>query len=490
MLFKNRRTAGAAPGSQFSEGSNTITYRAVDTSGNARTCSFSFTVVVIRCGTISPPTNGIVSCTNGRSVGSVCQSSCNTGYLLSGSASRTCVRSGNSASWSGSTASCTRITCSPTLTSPPNCLISCTDTSFFASVCTYTCHPGYTLTSGSSQRTCTSSGWSGITAHCQDAWRRRRRSPPPPPPPDVDAWRRRRRRSPPPDNFDIFPSLIDTTPPTLNGCPSSLGNQYTTTSTARVTWTKPTCSDSRSSCSVTRTAGAAPGSQFSEGSHTITYRAVDTSVLRCGTLSRPTNGIVSCTNGRSVGSVCQSSCNTGYLLSGSTSTTCGRSGNSGSWSGSTVSCTRITCSPTLTSPPNCLISCTDSSFFASVCTYTCHTGYTRTSGSSQRTCTSSGWSGTTANCQDVTPPTFVECPASQTVYAEDLKTSAVVRWTEPRVSDTTGQTITSTRTLGPASGSTFLGGITSIAYDAVDGAGNKALTCTYTITVEGRLVYP
>ncbi|XP_041478090.1 sushi, von Willebrand factor type A, EGF and pentraxin domain-containing protein 1-like [Lytechinus variegatus] len=305
-----------------------------------------------------------------------------------------------------------------------------------------------------------------------ECWRRRRRSPPPPPPPD-------------------------TTPPTLHGCPGSLGNQYTTTSTAQVSWSEPTCSDSGSSCTVTRTSGAAPGSHFTEGSHTISYRAIDTSgntrscsfsftvvVIRCSTLNPPSNGGVSCTNGRSVGSVCYSSCNTGYKVSGSTSRTCVRSGNSASWSGSSVSCSRITCSPVLSSPSNGQIQCTDSVYFNSVCSTTCHSGYTLTSGSSQRTCTSTGWSGSTPQCQDVTPPTFVNCPTSQTVYPPDLETTAVVQWTEPSVSDTTGQPVSPTRTSGPASGSTFTEGVTPIKYEATDNAGNRATACEFTISVE------
>ena len=79
------------------------------------------------------------------------------------------------------------------------------------------------------------------------------------------------------------------------------------------------------------------------------------------------------------------------------------------------------------------------------------------------------------------------CPASQIVYAPDLQTSAVVYWTEPTVSDTTGQTITPTLTSGPPSGSSFTEGVTAISYDAVDGVGNQALTCTFTITVEGKV---
>ena len=56
---------------------------------------------------LAPPTHGIVACTHGRKIGSVCNLTCFANYRLSGSSSRTCETSGNSANWSGSETSCT-----------------------------------------------------------------------------------------------------------------------------------------------------------------------------------------------------------------------------------------------------------------------------------------------------------------------------------------------------------------------------------------------
>ncbi|XP_030829835.1 sushi repeat-containing protein SRPX-like [Strongylocentrotus purpuratus] len=114
--------------------------------------------------------------------------------------------------------------------------------------------------------------------HATDAWsrRRRRRSDPPPPPP------------PPPN-----------TAPRFYNCPQSLPVQYTTTPTAVVTWVEPTCTDTESSCTVSRS-GPPSGSSFGEGTHSIAYTATDTSgsstsctvsftvnVIRCSSPSSP-----------------------------------------------------------------------------------------------------------------------------------------------------------------------------------------------------------
>ena len=68
------------------------------------------TFVIVTCSSLTPPTNGSISCSdNGDfSYEDTCNFTCNTGYELTGSESRTCQSDG---SWSGSTAMCDRGKC-------------------------------------------------------------------------------------------------------------------------------------------------------------------------------------------------------------------------------------------------------------------------------------------------------------------------------------------------------------------------------------------
>ena len=61
------------------------------------------------CSRLTAPSNGIIECSeeddNVPSYEDICNFTCNTGYELTGSDTRTCQSNG---SWSGSTAVCTR----------------------------------------------------------------------------------------------------------------------------------------------------------------------------------------------------------------------------------------------------------------------------------------------------------------------------------------------------------------------------------------------
>ena len=65
--------------------------------------------LLVSCPSISDPTNGVIVCSLGddgvASYEDTCNFTCNTGYELTGSESRTCQSDG---SWSGSIAMCTR----------------------------------------------------------------------------------------------------------------------------------------------------------------------------------------------------------------------------------------------------------------------------------------------------------------------------------------------------------------------------------------------
>ena len=70
---------------------------------------FSITILIVSCSSLIAPNNGTISCSLGDdgtpSYEDTCSFTCNTGYELTGSDTRTCQSDGN---WSGSDASCNR----------------------------------------------------------------------------------------------------------------------------------------------------------------------------------------------------------------------------------------------------------------------------------------------------------------------------------------------------------------------------------------------
>ncbi|HKR61455.1 MAG TPA: HYR domain-containing protein [Pyrinomonadaceae bacterium] len=93
--------------------------------------------------------------------------------------------------------------------------------------------------------------------------------------------------------------------------------------------------------------------------------------------------------------------------------------------------------------------------------------------------------GNTANdivvftVNDNTPPVFTSCPTNITREAT-CPTGAKATYATPTATDNCGVTVT--RTTGPASGSVFPIGTTTVVHTADDGHGNTA-TCTFTVTV-------
>ncbi|XP_064400499.1 E-selectin-like isoform X3 [Halichondria panicea] len=112
------------------------------------------------CPLLRSPNNGVVRVNDGRAT-----YTCNNGYTLFGSYSRFCLSSG---SWSGSNPSCqliSRLTC-PVLIIPSNGQVS-VSSYFIGGIATYSCKTGYRL-SGSSSRTCLRGCyWSGSDPSCQ-----------------------------------------------------------------------------------------------------------------------------------------------------------------------------------------------------------------------------------------------------------------------------------------------------------------------------------
>jgi hypothetical protein len=109
--------------------------------------------------------NGTVSTSNGVTLGSTATYRCNTGFTQgSGSWTRTC---GPDMQWTGTAPTCNEVTCLA-LTNPTNGWVSTPQGRELGDIATYSCNSGFKL-SGSTTRTCQQTGWSGSAATCAAA---------------------------------------------------------------------------------------------------------------------------------------------------------------------------------------------------------------------------------------------------------------------------------------------------------------------------------
>jgi formylglycine-generating enzyme required for sulfatase activity len=124
-------------------------------SGSAPTCA------PVSCGALAAPENGTVSAA-GNTFGIERIFSCNNGYTRSGAAAAICQANGT---WSNPTPACLPVDCGE-LTAPGNGTMNGMGTTL-GSVRTFGCGAGFILT-GSASRTCGADGlWTGTVAICQ-----------------------------------------------------------------------------------------------------------------------------------------------------------------------------------------------------------------------------------------------------------------------------------------------------------------------------------
>ncbi len=118
------------------------------------------TCVLVDCGALRDPTEGGVS-TDRNTLGGTATYLCNSGYSLSGPATRMC---GTDAVWTGSAPTCGPVDCG-TLPDPTNGSVSAATTTF-GSIATYFCDGGFMMI-GSNMRTCQADvTWSGGAPTC------------------------------------------------------------------------------------------------------------------------------------------------------------------------------------------------------------------------------------------------------------------------------------------------------------------------------------
>ncbi|XP_071829906.1 uncharacterized protein [Apostichopus japonicus] len=512
---------------------------------NAITCALSDLPV---------PTNGVRTGCTGSSVayGDTCTLSCNRGYSPTTQTVRTCQDGGQGRGvWSDGTISCSTITCSPL--SPPSHgrVLACSrgGTSVpanhrqsFDTQCSIGCNSGYTLSAGSSSRTCLVSGqWDGQNAVCTDV-----------------------------------------TPPSLQ-CPSDvIAYAEPTQITASLTfsWEPVQASDASGQytavlSSVDGQASNSKPTSLTEGTHPLIYTATDSSgnsatcsfdvtvrVVRCPIIDVPAHASVSgsgcSTSSTSVrGTTCVFSCDSGYeRSSGSNSRICLQDTSvpyQGYWGGTKPQCTAVQCS--ISSDPHGSVSgCSGLTVpYRETCVFICDVGFRTPAGESRRTrscqadrswsgqpfecsvqvtcpalqpltngayhlptCTSAGnvygtvctvncdggyelsgpspvqcldsglWSDSrSASCTDVTDPVFLgSCPSLVVEIADRGAVTWTGRLVPPQASDTSGHVTVERVDGGDISASaTYPEGLTSIGFQATDSSGNRAY-CTANLNVK------
>ncbi|XP_064386240.1 P-selectin-like isoform X2 [Halichondria panicea] len=131
-------------------------------SGVAPTCS------PVDCGALMAPSNGAVDTSSGTTFMMTATYTCNTGYNIVGSESRTCgasITNGPTGVWSPAAPVCEIVNCG-SLEAPSNGAVSTSSGTTFMMTATYTCNPGYTLI-GANTRTCGGDGqWTPVAPTC------------------------------------------------------------------------------------------------------------------------------------------------------------------------------------------------------------------------------------------------------------------------------------------------------------------------------------
>ena len=100
--------------------------------------------MLVPCSLLANPSNGVINCLLGDdgvlSYEDTCSFTCNTGYELTGSDTRTCQSDG---SWSGSPVSCIIMEC-PSSSLPMNSMLAESCSSTYQSMCELQCQEGFT----------------------------------------------------------------------------------------------------------------------------------------------------------------------------------------------------------------------------------------------------------------------------------------------------------------------------------------------------------
>lgn len=305
---------------------------------------------------VKAPQHGTVNCSHPYSLfsyGSHCDFECNEGFLLRGISATTCNKSGE---WSQDVPTCQPKRC-PTLNSTPHGSLACSGPhgAFnFGSHCMSTCEEGFVL-NGTADTECTSQGsWSTDIPHCFA-------------------------KRCPILNSPTHGSLTCSDP---HGA-FSFGSQC-----------KSTCEEGFVLNGTADTECTSVGTWSTEISHCL--------ARSCPLLaSVPQHGSMNCSHSYSpfsYGSRCDFECNEGFWMRGTSATTCN---NSGHWSPDVPTCQPVQCEVILPLSLRLSMECSHplgNFSFDSQCRFTCKEGFFL-NGTAVLICSSTGlWSDTLPTC--------------------------------------------------------------------------------------------
>ncbi|XP_078589882.1 uncharacterized protein LOC144870048 [Branchiostoma floridae x Branchiostoma japonicum] len=356
-------------------------------SDEAPTCS------KVACALIDPPTDGAI--VGGRAVrfyGDSMTVTCNSGYEMTGSSTRSCQAD---RSWSGDETACHRVSCGE-LAGPENGA-KFGDSYLYEDVVTFSCNPGYGL-QGSADRTCQADRtWSGEEASCTRL-----------PCPVLDS----------PDNGAVAGDHLFGDVATYS-CDTGYELEGVTTRTCQAdqTWSDAPSVCNKICCGEPSVAnGNVEGTYCYQETVTVScdegYRLVGAESLECtatGAWNNEVpicericcdntigiaNGQINAEEGYCSGNVIQFSCNTGYELVGSSSATCQLDE---SWDQEIPICQRVYCGD-----PGQLRHATrelEGMYYGDAATFTCNTGF-NLQGNGNLTCGASAeWEGGEPTCE-------------------------------------------------------------------------------------------
>ncbi|XP_019647923.1 PREDICTED: LOW QUALITY PROTEIN: sushi, von Willebrand factor type A, EGF and pentraxin domain-containing protein 1-like [Branchiostoma belcheri] len=383
-VFGSTASCGCDPGFLLIGPATTTCQSTATWSAQTPTCTIK------TCQPLVAPNHGSV--TGGNNYGDVATYACDPGYEMVGSPTQTCQ---DNEHWTGSPPYCIRMDC-VTLDAPLHGSVS--GTSHVGDTVTFSCDPGYEISSGSSSRTCQSSQtWTGTQPTCTKIQC-----------PSVSA----------PANGNMAGG-IEFGDQLQFSCSSGyqLVGSSTLTCQADQTWdgTAPTCSaihcqplqppqngqvTGGSSFGDTNTYTCDIGyllfgdsTSYCLSTGTWSSQPPQCTLKTCPPLADPVHGSV--VGGNNYGDVAVYACDPGYDLVGTPSQTCQ---NNQHWSGAAPVCLRMECA-ILDPPLHGTVSGTN--FVGDTVTFACDPGYEIT-GTSNRTCQSTlDWSGKQPVCTKI-----------------------------------------------------------------------------------------
>lgn len=301
-----------------------------------------------KCNQLTRPDNGHnMSCSEGNFYGSRCSFTCDRGFKIDGEETLECTDEG----WNYGAPKCMQITCSR-LIQPNNGRVSCTNGELFDSICSFTCSDGFKRI-GADHAKCTDKGWDNVPPVCEQITC-----------PAIPKIK----------NGNIFCSKDNIVG---SGCLVLCDNGYDL---------PPGVQNAPVLCQDTGTWSGTPAA-------CKRIQCRDITILQ---------GLLTCSDMNNFNSTCKFRCKEGYNMLGAKEATCTKSG----WDAQAPNCGRRTCSPPLARPSNGQIKCRTSGL--PVCTFSCNTGYQLVGESSSECQSDESWS-----VEDIPVCEIVKCRVTQ-----------------------------------------------------------------------------